>query len=430
MPIVFDLVYWIAALTIGPFWLAQRFIRGKPLAPLVDRLFRFPRMSADSDVAWVHGVSVGEILAARGLVRSLGEAHPDLVFVISTTTTAGHAVALREFPGHTVCYCPLDFSWSVRRAIRGINPSLVILMELELWPNLLHCLAVRKIPVVIANGKISPGSLAGYRKLRWISPGFLKGVSVFCVQDEAYGALLGELQVDPERVSVTGSLKADNLPEQPDSSMRESLRMELGIARDAPTLVAGSTHEGEETLVLGAFRSLLETIPGIRLVIAPRHLERLASIEKEIVAGGFVPQRRTAAAAGSVSSTTVILLDTMGELADLFSTADVVLLGGTFVPVGGHNILEPAALGCPVVLGPHISTIQRFAREMMEVGGALQASDESGLVAILSPLLLDPVKGEQAGARARSVVDRHRGATRRTLEAVEEVMDSCARDRR
>ncbi len=428
MVILADVLYLIVMLVAGPFWWLFRMLRRRPVATLRDRLFGLPALGEEQQgrhLCWVHGVSVGEVLAARGLVRQLREQCGMDRVVISTTTRAGYEVAVQEYGTADVFYSPLDLSFVVRRVFRRLKPRVLILMELELWPNLLAVAAQRGVPVVVANGKLSMGSYRGYRRLLHVMPHFLDPIRLFCMQKNESAERLCELGVSADRLCVTGSMKADNLPDAPMVQEGKRLRGEWGIADGEVIWMAGSTHEGEEAMLLRAWSELQKRTP-TRLFLVPRHTNRVPNVAKVVQQAGFTWVLRSELIADSPREA-VVIVDTMGELARLFAASDVVFLGGTLVPIGGHNILEPAAEARMVVLGPHFWTIRDTALEMIEAGGACLVDNEDGLVGVMAPLLRQASLREAGGEAAREVVDRYRGASSLTASVIsEKVLGSSA----
>ncbi len=427
MPNFLDTLYGALLAGAGPALLASRLLRRRKLGSLRGKLGLLPSHPGSPGAVWIHGVSVGEIRMARALVDVLARERPDLEIVLSSTTPAGHAVARRDHPDRHVFWFPLDFSFSVARVLASIRPSLLVLMELEVWPNLMDALGRRGIPVAVVNGRMSDRSFPRYRLLTRILPTFFGGISLFCARDAAVARRLAELGLPPDRIRVTGSLKADTAllaAERGDGALRRS---DLGMAPDDFVVVAGSTHEGEERLLLDAYELLRQELPSLRLVIAPRHLERIPGILALAASRGVVLGRRSLGA--PAGSDRVILLDTMGELHAIYALADAAVLGGTFVPVGGHNLVEPAVHGVPIVIGPHVSAIAGEAAEFIAGGGALPAADLSGLTGLLRELGRDPALRAAAGARARELLAAGLGAAGRTFEALRPLL-GAPRDRR
>ena len=423
MPWILDACYGLAALAVGPFFWLWRVFNAKPLAPLADRLYRFPSFSDERPLIWIHGVSVGEILAARSLVVALRSRYPDRRLVLSYTTPTARAVAHQHYPDLVSFYCPLDFGFAVRRAVRALSPQILVLMELDLWPNLLRQLKREQIPVLVANGKISPKSQAGYGRLLKIMPGFLAGIRRFCVQNEEYARRFRALGVEEERIDVTGSLKVDNLPPALDSMASTTACKALGVDSKVRLFLAGSTHPGEDEAVFDAYLAVFKKFPNLRCVLAPRHLERLSAIEVLARSKGL-RTRRLSLVREADDDNEVVLVDSMGDLPSFYAAADVVFLGGSLSRTGGHNVLEPAACGVPQILGPHTWTVSELSQALAQAGGAFVVEDARELGLTLSRLLGDEEARCQAGRAARLVVDEHRGATKRTMAALEKLIPS------
>ncbi|MEZ6194375.1 MAG: glycosyltransferase N-terminal domain-containing protein [Planctomycetota bacterium] len=421
-----DLVYILLVLGLvltWPFRHLRRRLSGRPAkrrAPVAERLGGFPSPPGEARSLWIHAVSVGEVLAARGLVARLAETWPELPIVVTTTTPAGLAEARRHFADHTVSYSPLDFSWVVRRAFRAFRPELLVLVELDLWPNQLRRARREGVPVVVVNGKLSERSARGFRRLRRLGLDPFDAIVRFLLQTERYRRRWLDVGLSAERLSVIGSLKVDNLPAAVPEGRGALLRRELGL-EGRPVWLAGSTHEGEEAAVLRVHRNLRERHPELVLVIAPRHLERLPRVEELCAREGLPGRRRSATTGGGGEP--VVLLDTMGELAGLFAGVDLVFLGGSLVPVGGHNVYEPAAAGRPQVVGPHVGTVAEAVADLAEVGALVEAADEGALERALEAWLLDPEAARAAGNAGREALDRARGATERTIEALRAVRE-------
>ncbi|MAG55734.1 MAG: 3-deoxy-D-manno-octulosonic acid transferase [Planctomycetes bacterium] len=415
MTVVLDLVYLLGVLLVGPFYLLIRIARGKRLASPLQRL-GFVDMPEDDGrcTVWLHGVSVGEVLAARALVAALRAEFPDVRPIITSTTVTGLETARRTYPDLLVLPCPYDLSGAVRRFVRRTRPRLLVLLELELWPNTLATCRARGIPVVLANAKISERSRDGYARFARVLPRFLDGVTV-CAQSEDHGARFAGLGL-AERTTVTGNLKYDNVRFDPGCPRREDLRREHGFPDAVRILVAGSTHAGEEAILVEAAKRIRADEADFRLVLAPRHPERIAEVAAFCEDAGLVLGRRSRPA--EVLDPACLLIDTMGELADLYGLADVAFVGGTLVPVGGHNLLEPAAFGLPLVVGPHIHTVQDSAAELRSAGALHDVREPKEVKTVVENLLASPVARSRATEGARAVIARHGGSARRTMSVV------------
>jgi 3-deoxy-D-manno-octulosonic-acid transferase len=364
---------------------------------------------------WVHGVSVGEVASARTLIEAFARRFPDWEVVVSTTTATGQQTARRLYRA-PVFYYPLDFSFAVRRALARIRPSLVCLLELEMWPNFLRLCQERGVPVVLVNGVLSDWSYKLHKRFWPFLRGTYGRIRTFAVQTERYAARLRELGVPAEKVVVTGNMKHDTIdtsPAPPPAGLREELTLQSGDL----VLVAGSTHPGEEEALLTAYTRLRERFGRLRLVIAPRHPERFGEVAALIRGRGLALHRRTGkpTAAGG-SEPPVILVDTLGELTTIYRFADVVFVGGTLVPIGGHNVMEPAGLGKMPIVGPHTAKAAEGVDLLLARRAAVQVADAEQLARVLAEFLAEPDRLREAGERARQVVLANQGATGRNLE--------------
>jgi 3-deoxy-D-manno-octulosonic-acid transferase len=373
---------------------------------------------------WIHGVSVGEVLSVRALVRQIEERFPQWNLAFSATSQAGLSLVRRTYPQHATFEYPFDFSWAVRRTMRRVRPDLILIIEHELWPNFLHQAHLDGVPVVVVNAQVSDRSIRGYRLLsrfiRWPSPAIVH----YCAQNAETLERLAQLGVDGDRITVTGNLKYDN----PCNDVRD-LRAELGIPPASWILVGASTHDGEEEILLRAFRALRARDPGARLIIIPRKVERVPQVSRIIRRDGFQIRMRSHQNGGPPSDAgpdTVIVVDTMGELPAFCRTANVVFVGGTLVPFGGHNIIEPASLGKPVVIGPHSDHFRSVVEDFRSAGAIAIAGGAESLEGALERLHRDRDAAQAMGLRARQVVQEHRGASRRTFQVLESILEALA----
>lgn len=365
-------------------------------------------------VLWIHCASVGEVNLARPLVKGLKAAHPDLGFHVSAMTPAGREHAPAAFPEATVSYFPLDFSGAARRALRRLKPCGVVLVELEAWPNFLEACGRQGVPVAIVNGRMTERSFRRYRRFGCFFGGAFRGLAGVGAQNERYAGRLRELGAEPV---VTGNLKFDaDLAFDPAVEARR-WRETLGLG-EAPLLVAGSTHDPEERIVVEAYRKLLVPFPDLRLVLAPRHVDRADEVQKVVEAADLQCYKKSRSSPGGPGGG-VILLDTVGELSRLYSAATVVFIGGTFCARGGQNMLEPAALGKPIVSGPSLSNFEDIAQTLTEAGGMKVLGDPAGLAPALEELLRDPAGARAAGERAAAAVEAGKGAIGATLRLIE-----------
>jgi 3-deoxy-D-manno-octulosonic-acid transferase len=369
---------------------------------------------------WLHAVSLGEMSAAAPLVRALRSRYPHNPLVLTTATATGRARANSLF-GDTVNvrFLPYDTPGAVARFLDRIRPRLAIIMETELWPNLFRECERRAVPLVLASARLSPKSVARYRRLgRWFR-GIFSATSLIAAQTDEDAARFVAIGAQSARTRVIGNVKFDLQLGPAVAIAGRELRSSFGSFR--PTWIAGSTHAGEEEQVLAAHERLQTEQPGALLLLVPRHPDRFDGVA-ELLARRRVRFTRRNSGAMPDGDTQVVLVDTVGELAALYASADVAFVGGSLVPVGGHNLLEPAALGLPVLTGPSYSNGKDIARLLIEQGAALQVADARALAAALARLLADPAERERMGTIGRGIVESNRGAVARLLELIGPLM--------
>jgi 3-deoxy-D-manno-octulosonic-acid transferase len=422
-----------AALVAGsPWWIYQALRRRKYVGSLRERLGRLPvafNLDAESSL-WIHAVSVGEVLAARPLLDALALRYPGFRLFVSTTTVAGHALAKRQLPQvDGIFYFPIDVRWVVRRVLDRVRPRMVVLMEGEIWPNLLRECRLRGIRAAIVNGRLSPRSYARYRRLRRVARRVLADVDVFCMQSEEGARRIVDAGADPTRVRVTGSLKFDAVAPMTPVEIgrpRERVLRFFRMSPQRPVLVAGSTMRGEELPVLRAFRRISRSTSRALLVLAPRHADRFDEVVGLARGEGFAVTRRTDLPIDAEPGADVVVLDTIGELAHVYQIGTVTFVGGSLVGTGGHNILEPAVHGKPIVFGPSMSNFAEIAETFLAHQAAVQVAGAAELEDTLTTLMGDPVRRAALGAAARALVDAHRGATAHTIEALASLLPGPA----
>ncbi|MBZ0158814.1 3-deoxy-D-manno-octulosonic acid transferase [Candidatus Methylomirabilis sp.] len=372
---------------------------------------------------WLHAVSVGEVGAACILANRWMARRPTLPLLVSTVTGTGREVAKRSFPQATpVVYFPIDLPLVVRRTLAAVRPRLILLTETEIWPNFLHRCAGSRIPVAIINGRISERSFSRYRLVRPFIRRVLRCVDLFCMQTGTDANRILALGASPERVHVVGNLKFDAVPHADTASLAEQWRRELHIEATRPVLVAGSTHAGEEEVLLQVFRSLRGEFPDLLLILAPRHPERVAKVETVVTGQGLTAVRRSAMAQGGDRAKEVILVDTVGELSAIYAVGNISFVGGSLMPKGGHNLLEPALHGRPILFGPHMENFIEASTYFVEQRAAIQVRDAADLTRQLTMLLRDPAAGERMGQTAMTALTAHRGACERTVTLLEKLV--------
>jgi 3-deoxy-D-manno-octulosonic-acid transferase len=371
---------------------------------------------------WLHAVSVGEVAAAAALVRALHAGHPDVPFVLTTATPTGRAQAAALFGTDIeVRYLPYDTAGSVRRFLARIRPRASIIMETELWPNLLHECSRRGVPVLFASARLAAGSVPRYRRFGALFSEGLRNAWV-AAQSSADADRFIALGADPARTRIVGNLKFDM---RLDAAVTEKGReLRRGYLGARPIWTAGSTHEGEEELVLDAHAVVERAVPGALLVLVPRHPQRFEGVAALLERRGLVFDRRGRHDRHETvrPEAQVLLIDTMGELTAFYAASGAAFVGGSLVPVGGHNLLEPAVLGVPVITGPHTQNGPEIARLLIEAGGALEVADAAPLAAAVARLLADPALRERMGGSGRRFVEAHRGSLARLLEIIEPLL--------
>ena len=425
---VLNLVYGLAILLLTP-WLLVRSLRtGRYRNHLREKLLGPTRPRSDSSVpvVWFHGVSVGEVHLLRQVVRAFRERHPDWEVVVSSTTDTGLAEARKHFADLTVLPYPFDFSWACRRAIRAFSPRLIVLAESELWPNFLTAANQAGVPVVVVNGRMSPQTYRRNQRVARLARRLLFDlVTAFGMQSETFARNLLGLGVPADRVRVTGNVKYDGVLVGRDNPKTRELAQLLGIFPDQLVWVAGSTHDPEERIVLSVYARVRERFPKLRLVIVPRAPERFDEVAGLIESGSEGLVRRSELSPGNPSRPFgVVLIDTLGELSAVWSLATIGFTGGSLNDKrGGQSMIEPAGLGVPVVFGPHTWNFKDAVAGLLDAGGAIRVQDEAELDQAVRGLLLDPDLRQRMGEAARAFVYAQQGATARTLDLLDEVIE-------
>ena len=421
--IFYNLVLAVALVASAPWWLWKMATTHKYRQGLRERLGRVPPQLSGGPrpVIWLHAVSVGEVLAVSRLVSVLDSAFGEYRVVISTTTRTGQELARERFGAERVFYCPLDLSWAVRAYLDKLRPRMLILAETEFWPNLLSGCFRRGIPVAVVNARISDRSWPRYLRLRLLWRPLLKRLERVLAQSETDAARLTALGCDPDRVSIAGNLKFD-VRAAKEAGATGLLRANSAGLR---LVVAGSTLEGEESALLASWPQVLAADPQLAMVLAPRHPERFAAVAALLDRAGAAWVRRSewGTAPRPLRVGEILLLDTIGELASVYSLAAVAFVGGSVAAAGGHNPLEPAQFGVPIAMGPHYANFRAITEELRS-HNALRVAEESELAAALIDLLTDRAAADAMGARARQVFDAQAGATGRCVTALRAVLAS------
>jgi 3-deoxy-D-manno-octulosonic-acid transferase len=432
---VLNLLYLSLIFILSPWLIYKSFTTGKYRRGLWRKFFgvitsdrpspRHPATLSSCHTAWFHGVSVGEIHLLRQVVACFRKRHPDWRCVISTTTDTGYEEACKRFPDLQVIYWPLDFTWAVRRALRSIRPTLVVLAEGEVWPNFVIAANKLGIPIVVINGRLSPRSFRRYSMLAGLTRYLLCKIDLFAVQTEAYADGYRRLGVDPERVFVTGSVKYDGVVGDRQNARTKELARLLAVQSENLIWIAGSTQSPEEEIALDIFRKTTTSHANLRLFLVPRQKDRFDEVAALLHRSGLPFLRRSAIQTPITDRSSIILVDTIGELGALWGLADVAFVGGSLDGKrGGQNMIEPAAYGTAVVFGPHVWNFRDTATRLVDNGAAIQVADGSELEVVIQRLLGDPGARRRLGVAAQRFVLAQQGATERVIDCLDRMLVS------
>ncbi len=416
-------LYTIAMYLVTPLLvlrLLARGVRSRPYHRRWPERFGFFEAPGFSGSLWVHAVSVGEVNAAEPLIKALRRDYPNAPLVITTVTPTGTARVHQLF-GDSVfhVYLPYDLPFAVRRFLQRTRPRLALIVETEIWPNLYFACRRRGIPLMIVNARLSERSLRGYLPLRGIVRSALRCVRQIAAQSRTDAARYRLLGADPQQLLITGNMKFD-MP-IPHGAVAEGAAMRECWGPRRPVWMAASTHEGEEMAVLEAHLQVLKRMPDALLLLAPRHPERFRLVENSVRSLGFAVGTRSADGVPSPAHQ-VFVIDAMGQLMPFFAAAEVAFVGGSLVPIGGHNVLEPAALSTPVLVGPHTFNFEEITRSLIDQGGAERVADSQHLGQDVLRLLRDPGKRQRMGRAAQQVFERERGAVGRIMQLIDTLL--------
>ena len=412
-----------------PYWAWEMVRHGKYRAGFGERLGRVPQRLAASPAPtmWIHAVSVGEVLAISGLVAALRQALPQFRIVISTTTDAGQKLARARFGEANTFYFPLDFAFAITPYLQLLRPQLIILAETEFWPNFLRLAHQSGSRIAVVNARISDRSRPGYLRFRRALPGILRHIDLFLAQTQEDAIRLQDIGALSDRVQVSGNLKFDiDAPPVPPivSGLREAFRR----AGAGPIIVCGSTAEGEETLVLEAFENVLASHPAAVMILAPRHPERFHGVA-QLLEQRKIRFWRRSTWSGEAIAGGVLLADSIGELASLYALGDIAFVGGSLVPRGGHNIIEPAQHGVPIIVGNHTENFRDIVG-LFQSRDAVRVAAPAEFPLVLADLLTNETERRALGQRARETLQTQSGATRRTLNSLKGLLESVGNESR
>jgi 3-deoxy-D-manno-octulosonic-acid transferase len=409
--------YLTVLLLASPWILWSAWKHGKYRAGFSAKfLGQVPIRTSNRPCIWLHAVSVGEVNLLASTIGSLSRKRPDVECVISTTTKAGYELAVKKYADHTVFYCPLDFSWAVSRAMRRIRPQLLLLAELELWPNLIMAAKSQRLKVAIINGRLSDKSFRGYSRLRPLMSRVLRKIDMIATQNEETAERFKKLGAESSAVVSTGSLKFDGAQTDRNNHRTRELQELAKFAVDDLVFLAGSTQDPEEEMAVRIFQELVTVFPKLKLVLVPRHPQRFDEVATLLAKSDLDWVRRSELASVRGTPYSVLLVDTVGELGAWWGLATVGFVGGSFGSRGGQNMLEPAAYGVATCFGPNTWNFRDIVAQLLKADGAEVVNSEAGFAAFVRRVLEDPTWASKLGERARELVLSQQGATKRTVD--------------
>ena len=435
MYLLYSVATLIALVALSPYFLYQALRHKKYVDSLGQRLGYLPvALNLDGEASiWIHAVSVGEVLSTRPVLEELRKRYPSLRLFLSTTTRSGQQIAQRSITDvDGIFFFPFDWPFTVRRTLSIVRPKLFVMVENEIWPTMLRECRRRGVKTIVINGRISARSFPRYRLIRPFFKRVLADIDRFCVQGEETASRLVSLGAERSRLTITGSLKFDALDATPlpGRGPARVLRF-FRMSPNRPVLIAGSTMRGEDESVIRAFNRVRTTPGGANalLVIAARHPERFDEVERLCKSEGLATVRRSELPIDAEPRADAVILDTIGELAHLYQIATAVFVGGSLVPAGGHNILEPALYGKSIIFGPHMENFNEIAETFLTNRAAIQVHNPRELQTAIVGLLGDPVRRARLGAAARALIDTNRGAKDRTLAVIADLLPPPERGR-
>lgn len=429
MFLLYNLFLFISGLVLVPYYLLRGFRYGKSRRGIRERLGYYTdaqlQQLRDNQVIWIHAVSVGETRAAMPLISALRQRYPEHLILVTNVTETGHTVALENSQVDLCLFFPFDFSWAVRKSLELIRPQIILIVETEIWPNFVRQANALAIPLMLVNGRLSDRSFPRYLMIRVLLSPILQCFNFFCMQSQVDAERIIALGAASERVENCGNLKFDhqvlNLSEEDIAVLKARYR----IPDKTLVLVAGSTHEGEERQLLEAYQVVSAAIQQpLLLVLVPRHPERRRDLQALLKEMGIRGRLRSefSDADALLAAGEVLVGDTLGEVLPLYSAADLVFVGGSLVPVGGHNLLEAALASKPVVFGPHVHNFKEISTKLIRAGAGIKVEDKEQLVQVLDTMLRDPARCRAMGEAGRALIAENIGATDRTVHHAERIV--------
>lgn len=414
---LYDLT-WTVLIILSIPWLPF-FKHSRHFKRLRPNLFHIP---TDQKTLWVHALSVGEVISALPVISSLHQTYPSKKIVFSVTTIQGMEIAQKNIDQGKVSLIPmpLDFWWTMKKTIQNINPSMLILVETDIWPGLITRLHKKRIPMILINGRISPRTFRSYKQFRWLTRMILNMLDLCLMQSDLDRERLLSIGLLPNKVKAVGNIKFDRDWHSMDDHESSQWRHTLNLSPKNKVWVAGSTHEQEEEILLDIYEKLIPLFPDLILIVAPRRIERAGHICELCEHKGLLYKCRTDLKNFSEHPYQILILDTIGELDRVYGLADISFVGGSLVPIGGHNLLEPAHFGRPVLFGPHVHNFALMSELLIDNGGGIMVKDPKALFIAIKELLFSPEKTAQLGTKAKAFVEMNKGALTRIMNHVKE----------
>ncbi|MEW6614226.1 MAG: 3-deoxy-D-manno-octulosonic acid transferase [Thermodesulfobacteriota bacterium] len=428
MYLLYNLILILALIFALPFYLFKMITAGKYRRSVLQKLGFLPKKLTENlagkNPIWLHAVSVGEVLSSISIIRMIRDRYPNHKIILSTVTEAGNYTAnSRIIEAESIIYFPLDYPWVVKRVIDAVNPRLFVIVDTDIWPNFLRELKKRYVPSIIINGRVSPRSYRRYKWFKWFIKVVLECLSVFSMQSKVDSDRIISSGADATKVITTGNLKFDQTVPDLTEAEKEGLLDSMEIKPYRKVFIAGSTHKGEEEIVLDVFEALKGEYPDLVLILAPRNPERFREVENLASQRSLNCTRKTRVKehSGGLRTATaeVIILDTIGELCKIYSIGLLVFVGGSFVKIGGHNLLEPAAYKKAVIFGPYMHNFLEISRVLKDSGGGVQVRNKDEFLFQARKLLGDPSLLRHLGEAAYSVIEKNQGATLRNMEIID-----------
>ena len=428
-----DIIYFPLILLSLPYIVFTILAKKKFRVGLGQRLGFIKKRDGDKPCIWIHGSSVGEIMTGRKLINEIEKEFPHFDIVVSSWTNTGVETAKRNFKNKFVFFFPLDVGPVVNRVFKKIRPTYLIFIELEIWPNFFIMTEKLKIPTILVNGRISEKSVRFYRRVGFFSKSFYNSIvrnKIYLARSELDADRFAKLSVPLENIKITGTMKYDNIKVEVDEPSKKALMELFCVDNGDLVLVGGSTHDGEEEMLINVFASLKEEIKGLRLILVPRHIERANDVISLIKSMGFAAFKKSSLNMdGSLrkfnkSKDCIVVVDTVGELIDVYSLADCVFVGRSLVPKGGQNMMEPAGLAKPIIFGPHTFNFEEESKLLLENDAARLVNNPEELLCAVRYLLLNHAPAMEMGLRAQTVVSKNRGATDTNLEIIKRYFKS------